>query len=246
MLLTSEVLLEKRISGRWKLPRHPVIKAIQDVSVERRMILTPWTVAQALSPSMRLPMSKENTPKPTLPNSSGGRAETGRIAELLEELRTLLTQQQLMVREQWNRSMPFADYIVDRWQKARELGFGEGSSIYDSALVLGDVRVGKNTWIGPFIVLDGSGGLEIGNNCSISAGVQIYTHDTVKWATSGGVEQPERASVQIGHNCYIGPNVVISMGVSVGEGCVIGANSFVNRDVPDGKKAWGAPARIIV
>ena len=33
---------------------------------------------------------------------------------------------------------------------------------YDSVLVIGDVQVGKNTWIGPFVVLDGSGGLEIG------------------------------------------------------------------------------------
>ena len=178
-------------------------------------------------------------------NFSGGGAAAGRIAELLEELRTLLAEQQQVVRERWNRSLPFGDYIADRWQKAKSLGFGEGSSIYDSALVLGDVRVGKNTWIGPFTVLDGSNGLEIGDNCSVSAGVQIYTHDTVKWATSGGREKPERAPVQIGHNCYIGPNTIISKGVTIGCGCVIGANSLVNQNIPDGMKAWGTPARII-
>lgn len=149
------------------------------------------------------------------------------------------------VRGHWNRSLPFGDYIVDRWQKARDLGFGEGSSIYDSALVLGDVQVGKNTWIGPFTVLDGSGGLEIGDNCSISAGVQIYTHDTVKWATSGGLEQAERALVRIGHNCYIGPQTIISKGISIGVGCVIGANSLVNQNIPDHSRAWGTPVKII-
>ncbi|MBU1962828.1 MAG: acyltransferase [Gammaproteobacteria bacterium] len=147
------------------------------------------------------------------------------------------------VLQQWNRSLPFADYIVDRWKKAQELGFGEGVSIYDSALVLGDVAVGRNTWIGPFTVLDGSGGLEIGEYCSISAGVQIYTHDTVMWAVSGGVHSPERAPVRIGNRCYIGPNVVISKGVTIGDGCVIGANSFVNQDIPSGMRAWGTPAR---
>lgn len=157
----------------------------------------------------------------------------------------MLAQQQQQVQARWNRSLPFGDYIVDRWQKAGELGFGEGSSIYDGALVLGDVKVGKNTWIGPFTVLDGSGCLEIGDNCSISAGVQIYTHDTVKWATSGGAIQPERAPVRIGHNCYIGPNAIISKGVIIGDGCVIGANSLVNTDVPVGQKAWGTPVRII-
>lgn len=165
------------------------------------------------------------------------------LETLLNDLRALLMQQQVKVREHWNRSLPFADYVVDRWQKAKSLGFGEGSSIYDSSVVLGQVAVGKHTWIGPFTVLDGSGGLTIGDYCSISAGVQIYTHDTVKWATSGGVAQPERAQVQIGDYSYIGPNVVVSKGVSIGEGCVIGANSFVNQNIPEKTKAWGTPAR---
>jgi acetyltransferase-like isoleucine patch superfamily enzyme len=169
-------------------------------------------------------------------------ADSERIAELLEELRTLFAQQHLHVRENWKRSLPFGDYIVDRWEKARKLGFGEGASIYDSALLLGDVVVGRNTWIGPFTVLDGSGGLYIGEYCSISAGVQIYSHDTVKWAVSGGLASPERAPVRIGDRCYIGPNVVISKGVSIGDGSVIGANSFVNKDIPRGMFAWGVPA----
>lgn len=148
------------------------------------------------------------------------------------------------VRERWHRSLPVGDYLVDRWEKARLLGFGEGASVYDSAVVLGDVRVGKHTWIGPFTVLDGSGGLEIGDYCSISAGVQIYSHDTVRWATSGGRTDPDRSPVRIGSRCYIGPHAVISKGVTIGDGCVIGANSLVNSDVPAGSTAWGTPARV--
>jgi acetyltransferase-like isoleucine patch superfamily enzyme len=188
-------------------------------------------------------MGKKTTPMPNMPNSSERGTTARRIVKLLEELRALFAQQQVHVWKRWNRSLSFGDYIVDRWHKARELGFGEGSSIYDSSLVFGNVKAGKNTWIGPFTVLDGTGGLEIGDNCSISAGVQIYTHDTVKWATSGGVMQPERAPVRIGNNCYIGPNTIISKGVTLGDGCVIGANSLVNRDMPPGCKAWGTPAR---
>jgi acetyltransferase-like isoleucine patch superfamily enzyme len=165
------------------------------------------------------------------------------VRSLLEELQQLLDQKQADVRERWNRSLPFADYLVDRWEKAKALGFGEGTSIYDSSLVLGDVKVGKNTWIGPFTILDGSGGLTIGDTCSISAGVQVYSHDSVKWATSGGVSPAERAPVHIGSRCYIGPNAIISKGVTIGDGCVIGANSFVNRDIPPNTKAWGTPIR---
>ena len=82
-------------------------------------------------------------------------------------------------KDKFDRGLPFADCFVDRWEKAEALGFGKGTSIYDSSLVLGDVKVGENSWIGPNTVLDGSGGLEIGSNCSISAGVQIYSHDSV-------------------------------------------------------------------
>jgi len=45
------------------------------------------------------------------------------------------------LREQFRRSLPFQDAMFDRWERARLLGFEEGVSIYNSALVFGDVRV---------------------------------------------------------------------------------------------------------
>jgi acetyltransferase-like isoleucine patch superfamily enzyme len=143
------------------------------------------------------------------------------------------------------RSLPENEMKSDRFLRAESLGFGKGTSIYQSSYVYGDVKVGKFTWIGPFTILDGTGGLEIGSHCSISAGVQIYSHDTVKWAISGGKEKYEHGSVKIGDNCYIGPNSVISKGVAIGKGSVVGANSFVNADVPEGGKVAGCPAKKI-
>lgn len=146
----------------------------------------------------------------------------------------------------WNRSLPFGDLIVDRWERARTLGFGAGASVYDSALILGDVRVGDNTWIGPNVILDGSGGpLEIGSYCSISAGVQIYTHHTVNWALSGGREPIDGAPTRIGSRCYIGPLTVITKGVTIGDSCLIGAHSLVRSDIPSGARAHGIPCRIV-
>ena len=165
-------------------------------------------------------------------------------SELYKDMVRLWKVLQKKTNDQWRRTLPFGDYFVDRREKARLLGFGEGASIYDSALVIGDVKVGQQTWIGPHTVLDGAGGLEIGDWCSISAGCQIYSHDTVAWALSAGEVGPEHESTRIGSRCYLGPNTVVAKGVTIGDGCVIGANSLVIHDLPSGSKAFGNPCRV--
>lgn len=167
------------------------------------------------------------------------------MSGLLEQLRALFFARRAEVDAEYRRTLPFGDYISDRWEKARTLGFGEGTSIYDSAHVFGDVKVGAGSWIGPFTILDGSGGLEIGSNCSISAGVQIYSHDTVDWAVSGGQAPYAYAATRIGNNCYIGPNTVIAKGVTIGAGCIIGAGSLVLSNIQAGQKAYGSPCRTV-
>jgi acetyltransferase-like isoleucine patch superfamily enzyme len=161
------------------------------------------------------------------------------LSQLIQELRTAREAK----RAEWARVLPIGDYLSDRSEKARSLGFGEGSTIYDSSLVFGDVRVGKNVWIGPFTILDGSGGpLVIGDHCNISAGVQIYTHDTVDRVIRDG--ELRKGPVTIGERVYIGPNSVVALGVNIGSKTVIGAGSLVLDDIPAGSKAFGTPARV--
>ena len=147
---------------------------------------------------------------------------------------------------QFDRRVSAADLLTERSDNAAACGFGEGSTMYDNVLVLGEVKVGRNTWIGPGCILDGSGGgLEIGDWCSVSAGVQIYTHHTVKRSISLGKEPVEYARTRIGSGVYIGPNTIVQMGVTIGDRAIVGANSLVNRDLPVGVTAFGCPARIV-
>jgi len=150
------------------------------------------------------------------------------------------------LKSQFDRSLPFADGLFDRWERARRLGFAKDASIYDSACVFGDVSVGAGTWIGPWVMLDGSGGsIRIGSTCSLSAGVHIYTHDTVLWALSGGKMATRKAAVSIGDRVYIGSQSVIARGVTIGDMCVIAANSFINRNVTTRSIVGGTPAKVI-
>ncbi|MBM6893880.1 acyltransferase [Desulfovibrio piger] len=165
------------------------------------------------------------------------------MLNLHDKLGAFYAERSRYFQKRFNRAVPFGDTVVDRWEKARMLGFGKNTSIYDSALVLGDVRVGSNVWIGPHVVLDGTGGgLCIGSYCSISAGVQIYTHNSVGWAVTGGQQAYMAKPVTIGSCVYIGPNVTIAAGVSIGDHVIIGAHSFVNKNVKSQTFVAGVPA----
>ncbi len=170
---------------------------------------------------------------------------TERKRELLDELRTLLGELRAEMRERWHRDLPLEELLGDRWERARSLGFGEGSSIYASCYLYGDVRVGRNTWIGPHTLLDGSGGLVIGDGCDISAGAQLYTHDTVRRVLSDGRSEIEHSPVAIGDRVHVGAGAIILKGVVIGDHSVIGAGSVVNRPIPSNTVAAGVPCRPI-
>jgi acetyltransferase-like isoleucine patch superfamily enzyme len=168
-----------------------------------------------------------------------------KLKELCEQLSALQRDLQAEKLVRFRRRVSFGDLITDRWENAKEYGFGEGSNCYDNVLILGDVKVGRHTWIGPGVILDGQGGLRVGDYCDICSGVQIYTHNSIRRCVQLGAGEIERSATWIGNGVYIGPNSVVQMGIKIGDRAVIGAMSFVNCDIPADMKAFGCPARIV-
>jgi acetyltransferase-like isoleucine patch superfamily enzyme len=169
-----------------------------------------------------------------------------RQRELLEDLRAVHEHLRDGTRAAYDRINPFIEDLIDWHERGRYwTGDDRGITIYNSATVAGDVEIGRGTWIGPFCSLDGTGGLEIGEGCDISAGVQLVTHDSVRRALSGGTAAVEKAPIRSGHRCFVGSLAVVTRGVTIGPCCVVGAGSVVTADVPAQTIVAGIPARPI-
>ena len=95
-----------------------------------------------------------------------------------EKYETIREKQAKLMKSKFNRVLPLDEMLSDRWKKSAFLGFGEGTSIYENVYIYGEPKVGKNVWVGPLVVLDATGGLEIGDGCDISCNVMIFSHST--------------------------------------------------------------------
>jgi acetyltransferase-like isoleucine patch superfamily enzyme len=109
---------------------------------------------------------------------------------------------------------------------------------------VGEPEIGDGCWIGAFTVIDGSGGLTIGDGCDISAGAQLYTHSTVRRALSGGTAAVERQPTVIGHHVHVGAGAVVLMGCDIGDHSVVAAGAVVTQGTtaPPWSILLGVPA----
>lgn len=166
------------------------------------------------------------------------------LLHLWEQLRNLHYSIRDHTWSKYRRVNPFNENLFE-WQEKGRFITGRDITIYDSTTVVGDVTIGDHTWVGPFCSLDGTGGLTIGEYCSISAGTHIQTHDTIKWALSGGKMPYEYSPIRIGDYCFIGVNAVITRGVTIGDRSLVAAGAVVTQDVEAYSIVGGVPFKVI-
>lgn len=168
-----------------------------------------------------------------------------KTAELYQQLWSLHRALRTHTKEKYNRINPFYEDLFSWQERGHCWTENDTVTIYNSTTVVGDVVIGDHTWIGPFCALDGTGGLTIGRHCAISQGCQLLSHDTVKWALSGGKKAYDYAATSIGDNCFLGAYAVILKGVGIGRHCVVAAGAVVTKDIADCSIVAGVPAKII-
>lgn len=162
---------------------------------------------------------------------------------LFRQLQSLLTSLRMRMKAQHNRHVSTGQLLYDRWELARDYGFGEGTSVYEDVLILGDVRIGKRCWIGPNAILDGSGGLQIGDYVEVGTGAHVYSHNTIQRALTGHAAQIFYNPTRIGNCCFIGPNSVISAGTILGDHTFVAVGSYVEGSFPSHSYLAGNPAQ---
>jgi putative colanic acid biosynthesis acetyltransferase WcaB len=105
------------------------------------------------------------------------------------------------------------------------------------------VEIPYKTQIGPNLMLFHGQSLVINDNTIIGANCVLRHCTTIgnKKLADGSYSN----SPIIGDNVDIGSNVVIIGPITIGNNVQIGAGSVVVRNIPDGSKAVGNPARIL-
>jgi sugar O-acyltransferase (sialic acid O-acetyltransferase NeuD family) len=100
---------------------------------------------------------------------------------------------------------------------------GAGSILLDGAVVTADVTIGRHVVVMPNTTITHDDVIE--DYATLTSGV----------ALAGGV--------RIRQGAYLGMNAAVRQGVVVGAAAVVGMGAVVLRDVPDGEKWAGVPAR---
>ncbi|MEO1936810.1 MAG: acyltransferase [Myxococcales bacterium] len=109
------------------------------------------------------------------------------------------------------------------------------------------IRVGCGLSVNTGALIDGRGGISIGNDVLIGPYVVINSSEHAHKQLDVPMTSVDHimAPVRIGDDVWIGAHTVITGGVEIGSGAVVAAGAVVTRDVPPFAIVGGVPATII-
>jgi len=131
------------------------------------------------------------------------------------------------------------------------VSLGDRVVIRAGALLLpssGSITIGQASSINQYTVINGYGGVEIGNAVLVAAFVSMFASNhnfedpTVPIAEQG---LSSRGGIKIEDNVWIGTHATILDGVTIGTGSVVGAGTVVTKDVPPFSVVVGVPGRVV-
>jgi carbonic anhydrase/acetyltransferase-like protein (isoleucine patch superfamily) len=128
---------------------------------------------------------------------------------------------------------------------------GHGAFIAESALVIGDVQIGKDAYIGHGVILRGDyGSIIVGEGTAVEEGVIVHARPNDRTVFGNHVTVGHGAMIhnaQIKDYAVIGMRATISDFSVVGKWAIIGEMGLVKnkQHVPDGVVAVGVPVKVV-
>ena len=104
-----------------------------------------------------------------------------------------------------------------------------------------NLTFGDNVVVHRHVLLDDRGGIEIGNNVSISDYANLYSHSHDIY----DIHRVYTPKTIIRDNVRVTYHATILAGVTVGENAMVGTGSVVTRDVEPNQIVAGIPAKLV-
>lgn len=108
-----------------------------------------------------------------------------------------------------------------------------------------NLQVGANAHIGRGVLIDLTARVTVEDSAVVAMQATILTHTDSGNRPATAMIRKRTAHVAIGAGAYIGARAIIMPGVWVGAGAVVAAGAVVTRDVPEGSRVAGVPARTL-
>ena len=130
------------------------------------------------------------------------------------------------------------------------IAVGEHTSLKDGVVLnanAGHVAIGTRSWLGPYCVVYGNAGVDIGSHVMVAAHTMITSvgHEYARLDIPMSRQPLVLGPVRIEDDVWIGAHCTLLPGVTIGRGAIVAAGSVVTRDVPAAAIVGGAPARIL-
>ena len=116
----------------------------------------------------------------------------------------------------------------------------------DGCILIGPVAIGFRSYANDSLLRNATIGrfCSIGRRCSIGAArhsLETFTTHSIAAPADFVSDLP----TVIGHDVWIGDNVIVLAGVTIGDGAVVAGGAVVTRDVPPYAIVGGVPARLL-
>ncbi|NJN27371.1 MAG: acetyltransferase [Cyclobacteriaceae bacterium] len=130
-----------------------------------------------------------------------------------------------------------------RFVLANKIKHPFGTVVHSSVWMATNVQIGQGTVVMAGAVLQTEAG--IGQHAIINTSAIVEHECTIGNFAHIGPGAVVCGAAQVGEGALIGANATILPGISVGKWAIVGAGAVVTRNIDDGVKVAGNPARIV-